>query len=331
MMMNMFRGRKTSMAKLQNKLGALRKRGAALSEKLAAAEAELTTATEARQRQLVEGDLEDIKAARALQDAVNAAASQVVGFEDALAAVNAQISEIERKIEIERTAAERAVAADALSRNLDAIEAALPDYLATAHRFAEAVEAVGHFHFESAQMAALTRNTQAQIEIAGAFALQELRGMVEQIKTGAAPIPPKPEHPAPVAVPEPTPEIRRMFAMRVVRWVDAQGVQQVADQYTDVDLTPGAASRGLRCAAVVPLDDPRCNGLRGLHGGRHPNPQNALDLDDEAACRPAHIDPVRSSDPTASIEPTRVQVDPVTGVQFVEYSRGPARILKVTS
>jgi len=318
------------MAKLQNGLEALRKRGAALSEKLAAAEAELTTATEARQRHLVEGDLEDIKAARALQDAVNAVASQVVGFEDALAAVNAQVSEIERKIEIEHTAAERIVAADALSRNLDAIEAALPDYLATAHRFAEAVEAVGHFHFESAQMAALTRNTQAQIEIAGAFALQEPRGIVEQIKTDAAPIPPKPEQPAPVVVTEPAPEIRRMFAMRVVRWIDGQGVQRVGDQYTNVDLTPSAATRGLRCAAVVPLDDPRCNGLRGLHGGRHPNPQNALDLDDEAACRPAHISPVIVSDPGACIEPTRVQVDPVTGVEFTEYDRGPARILKVT-
>ena len=64
MMMNIFRGPKNPMAKLQNGLEALRKRGAALSEKLAAAEAELTTATEARQRHLVEGDLEDIKAAR---------------------------------------------------------------------------------------------------------------------------------------------------------------------------------------------------------------------------------------------------------------------------
>jgi hypothetical protein len=265
-----------------------------------------------------------------LQDAVNAAASQVVGLEDALAAVNAQVSEIERKIEIERTAAERVVAADALSRNLDAIEAALPDYLATARRLAETVEVVGHFHFESAQMAALTRNTQAQIEIAGAFALQELRGIVEQIKTGAAPIPPKPEQPAPVAAPEPAPEIRRMFTMRVVRWVDAQGVQRVADQYTDVDLTPSAATRRLRCAAVVPPDDPRCNGLRGLHGGRHPNPKNALDLDDEAACRPAHGSPVTASDPAASIEPTGVQVDPVTGVEFTEYDRGPARALRIT-
>jgi hypothetical protein len=94
--------------------------------------------------------------------------------------------------------------------------------------------------------------------------------------------------PVPVAVPEPAPETRRVFAMRVVRWLDAQGVQRLGDQYTSVDLTPAAASRGLRRAAVVPLDDPRCGGLRGLHGGRHPNPKNALDLDDEEACRPAH-------------------------------------------
>jgi hypothetical protein len=119
---------------------------------------------------------------------------------------------------------------------------------------------------------------------------------VNAIREGQFAIPPKPA-PTAVEVTEPVPEIRRLFAMQVVRWRDAEGVQRVADQYTDADLTPAAAARALRCNAVVKLDDPRRANLLNLHGGRHPNPKNALDLDDEAACRPAHIDPMMASDP----------------------------------
>jgi hypothetical protein len=38
-------------------------------------------------------------------------------------------------------------------------------------------------------MATFVRNGQAQVEVAAAFALQELRGMVDKVRDGAVPIP----------------------------------------------------------------------------------------------------------------------------------------------
>jgi hypothetical protein len=114
-------------------------------------------------------------------------------------------------------------------------------------------------------------------------------------------MPPRKPEPAPLIAPEPAPETRRMFAMRVVRWVDAKGVEHIADQYSDCDLTPSAAARGERYNIVVRPVDPRCAKLRGLHGGRHPSRKNALDLDSEEACRPAQIQPVMASDPGLTV------------------------------
>ena len=126
-------------------------------------------------------------------------------------------------------------------------------------------------------MAAFTRSGQAQIEVAGAFAIQELRNMVDQIKTGAAPIPAPNPATAPVAVPEPAPETRRLFALRPIRWTDAEGRLRHCQQFEDADLTPLAAQRGLRVGAVCTLDDQRRKTLKGARGGHHVN-VNAIDL-----------------------------------------------------
>jgi predicted nucleic acid-binding Zn-ribbon protein len=182
------------MAKLQNELEALLKRAVALSEKLAAAEAELTAATEARQRHLVEGDLEDVKAARTLQDAVNVAASQVVGFEDGLAAVNAQVGEIEHKIEMERNAADRASAAEKLARQIAGVENAIPDFMRAGRALASALSEIGYWHFESGHMESFIVDALTQIEIAAGFSLAELRPLPDRIQSGEAEIPMPPRH-----------------------------------------------------------------------------------------------------------------------------------------
>jgi hypothetical protein len=71
--------------------------------------------------------------------------------------------------------------------------------------------------------------------------------------------------------------------------------------------------------------------LRGAKDGVHVNVGAAdiADLTSEEAARPQHLAPVLASDPAAPIEPTRVQIDPVTGIEFVEYDRGSARTLRV--
>jgi hypothetical protein len=60
--------------------------------------------------------------------------------------------------------------------------------------------------YEANELSAVARNWAAQIDVAGALAVQELRGMVTAIRDGAAPIPPKKPEPAPTSVSEPVPD-----------------------------------------------------------------------------------------------------------------------------
>jgi hypothetical protein len=120
-------------------------------------------------------------------------------------------------------------------------------------------------------------------------------------------------------VTEPAPETRRLFALRSVKWRDADGRQRYGLQYEDHDLTPAAAQRGLGIGAVVALNDPRRKQLLGSRGGHHvdPNSRDLLDLDDEEATRPPHIAPVLASDPV------------LAAANFTPLDRGPARVLKI--
>lgn len=282
------------MAKLQNELEVLRKRSAALTEKLAAVEAELTAATEARQRHLVEGDLEDSKAARALQDAVNIAASQVVGLEEALASVKVKAGEIERKVEDERAAAERAAAAEKLSRELDEVERALKPFLEGSRRLVSAMEPI-HHHFELTQMAALVANTSSQVEIAAAFVLPELRGMVTAVAEGSIAIPsPKPA-PVPVVPSEPALPTQTVFMLQSAHFRDHEGRKRFAGQYEDALMPVATAQRALRKGIGVPTTDPRRAQLRGARGGDFtPNAPDVVDLDaaEELKAASQHVDPV---------------------------------------
>jgi hypothetical protein len=120
-----------------------------------------------------------------------------------------------------------------------------------------------------------------QMETAANFHLGELKAMPQLIRDGRQAIPvPKPAR-APVAVPEPVPETRRLFALRQIKWKDTTGRQQYGQQFEDCDLPPATAEKALRCGAVTSLDDDRRKQLRGSRGGHHVNPNtpDLLDLD----------------------------------------------------
>jgi hypothetical protein len=307
--------KKTKTPNLEPELAALRQRAEALDAKRQGAEVELTQATEARQRHLIEGALDDAATAQRLQDAVNIAASKVVGLEDAIAVVQSQIAEIERKIDAERTHAARVTAADALSRDLDVIERALPLFLDAAQRLTDAIEPVGHWHFEIGEVGTFLRSTKPQLETQATFGLQELRGMVAQIRSGAVPIPPaKPAAPAPVVQVE-RPAVKTVFLLRTIKWVE-NGRQRSALQYEDCELPLALADKALRRGVAVPVTDERRKTLLNARGGHHPN-VNALDIIDLDALTEDKAPYLGPSDPVLHV------------ANFTPMDRGEVRLIAI--
>jgi hypothetical protein len=286
------------MKRLEANLAASRKRMALLADKRAAAKAALDAAQAQRQKHLCEGDLDDGKLGEKLQSKVDTASSVLAGLDDAIGALQAQIEVAERELNAEREREERRLAAEKLSRQISDIEGAVPNFLQAARALVDSLMQVGGWHFEAGQMAAFIRGVTGQVETAAGFVTQELLATTERVKTGDAPIPREPE-PEPVAVIEPAPPTQTVFMLRSAKYRDHAGKVRHAIQFEDCEMPVQCAQRALRCSAAVSLADPRRRELHGAKGGRHvdPNAVDIVDLDDEAATRPPHIDPIMASDP----------------------------------
>jgi multidrug efflux pump subunit AcrA (membrane-fusion protein) len=142
-----------------------------------------------------------------VQAIVSTATSALAGIDDALAVLTRQKAEAERQLAAESERIKRAAAADKLNKQVAAIEATLPGYLQQSRVLADALSEIGHFHFESGQMAGFLHNTMGQIEIAANFTLTELKAMPGAIREGRQAIPPEPVR-APVEVTEPKLEMQ---------------------------------------------------------------------------------------------------------------------------
>jgi hypothetical protein len=303
-------GKKSTMEKLGTTLAQLQLRAAALADKRAIADAALAAATAARQSHRLEGDLADEKLDAKLQNDVDLCLSKLTGLDADIATLQAKVTETEQQLAAERNAAQRKTAAEKLAHDLDLVEKTLPNCLEAGRRFVSALEEL-HHNFEATQMATFLASALSQVEIAAAFTLTELRGTVRGIADGTMLIPAAKPVSVPVTTVEPT-GTRRLFAMRPIKWKDAEGRQQYGQQFEDHDLTPAAAANGQRCGAVEALHDPRRKELRGARGGHHVN-KNAidlLDLDSEEACRPPHIQPVLRSEPVAAANITVLDCGP---------------------
>jgi multidrug efflux pump subunit AcrA (membrane-fusion protein) len=197
--------RKSPMQTIETTIASLTKRGEQLAAKRVAAQNALDAAIKNRQEALLLGDLSDQRTLDKVQAAVIAATSDLTGIDDALAILAQQKAEAERQLAAERERIKRAAAADKLSKQIAAIEVALPGYLEKSRVLADALSEIGHFHFESGQMAGFLHNTMGQIEVAANFTFAELKAMPNAIRDGRLAIPGEPVR-RPVEVAEPPPE-----------------------------------------------------------------------------------------------------------------------------
>ncbi|WP_369720341.1 hypothetical protein AB8Z38_24610 [Bradyrhizobium sp. LLZ17] len=301
------------MQNLETTIASLMKRDEQLAAKRAVAQDTLDKAISARQQELLAGDLDDQHALDKLQGAVDTAASTLAGIDDALAALAEQKAEAERQLAAERERGARAAAADKLHKQVAAIEAALPGYLEQSRVLADALSEIGHWHFESGQMASFVQNTMGQVEMAANFSFAELKAMPDAVREGRQAIPGEPA-PMPVAVAEPEPPIMTVFMMRTAKYRDSDGRSRGAGQWQDVTMPMATAQLALDKGIAVPLTDRRRAELRGTRGGDFNfQAPDVIDLDTvEEPKNAPHIGPVllaANFTPLPTAEPRTILID----------------------
>jgi hypothetical protein len=270
--------KKTKMEKLQAVVAALRARASLLTDRRVSAQTALDAAMAARQSMLIDGDLGDDKLATKLQGAVDTAQSSLLGIIDAINALQSQIADAEAQLNAEQERGKREVASEEIAKNVAEVERLIGPWLAASRQMAAAFAKLDHV-FEAGQIGGFISGCAGEVEVAAAVVLVELRDLPKLVAAGDRPMPHRPEPVAPVTVIPPAPTVS-LFAMRPVRWIAADGTPRVAQKFTDVSVTPSAASRGLACGALVPLDSP----LRRQHHGTvegHGRADLAFDLDAE--------------------------------------------------
>jgi hypothetical protein len=179
------------MQKIQSELAALNARSKLLTGKRTAAQSTLVSAVEARQKALLTGDLDDTKAALALQGKVDSAISALAGLDTAITALAAFITDADAKLAAERLDTERKAASDTLAEQVAIIDKLLVPWLAASRDLASALEAI-HWRFESAQMAGFIRNAAGEVENAAAITAGDLHHSIQAIRDGGQAIPPAP-------------------------------------------------------------------------------------------------------------------------------------------
>ena len=215
--------KKSPMGTLENTIATLAKRGEQLAAKRVAAQNTLDAAIKARQQALLAGDLNDERALSKVQGAVDGAVSALAGIDDAIAVLTQQKAEADAQLAAERDRVERDAAAEALAGQVAAIEAALPKWLAETRAFNDALTAVTRLrHFESTEIAQFIQSAAAQVEVACNLSLGELKALPNLIRNGQAPVPREEPAPAPLVM-KPAPETRTLFALRSLKWTDAEG------------------------------------------------------------------------------------------------------------
>jgi hypothetical protein len=176
------------MQKIQSELAALNARSKLLIGKRAAAQSTLDGAVEARQTLLLAGDLDDIKAALALQARVDSATSALAGFDIAITAQAGFIADAEAKLVVELQDADRKAASELLAAQVAVVEGLLGPWLRMSRDLASALEAI-HWRFESTQMGAFIRNNAGEVENAAAMTASDLKHSIVTICNGGQPIP----------------------------------------------------------------------------------------------------------------------------------------------
>jgi hypothetical protein len=266
---------------MQN-LAALTARRTLLSTKLAKAQAALTTALDARQRFLLDGDVENETVAAGHQNKIADAQASVSGFEAALSTLSASIAEVEAGIENDKLLAARKAASEALATDAKAVENKIEAWLTSSRAMAAVFDKLTPYSFEGGAVARYLSECASQIEIATPSVLGDVAATVANILSGAVPLPVAPQVPIAVIKVAPLPPTTKLvFTLVAVKFLDENAHQRKCASFIDCEMPLAIARRAIELKAACEIADAR----RRQYGGkvevnRHPPLHLCVDLDD---------------------------------------------------
>jgi hypothetical protein len=219
---------------------------------------------------------------------------------DRKATISGAIADVELKLAaLEKTFAENP---DRIQREQTAkeIEQTTRRVIDASEAFTKAAEVLGGYLAkvtyvpESASLLHLTQVCTAEVGPVTATVTRLAREYAASVTRGdASPVLKQPMQPYTAPPPPPKPETVPLFALRPIKWKNADGMQRVAQKFQDVDLPPATAARAIRIKACVQLTDPLRRQHHGTVGG-NADPALALDLDEP---EPRLADPIMQSSP----------------------------------
>jgi hypothetical protein len=176
--------RRNSVQRLQTDLDRLGARAVLLNIKRDAARSALEDAIAARQVHLLEGDIDDAKAATTLQARVNTAQSELAGFDIAIAESQVRINTAELALTAEARRIKCEADAAALGAVIAGLEKNFEPWLRATRAIAAGLEEVNGFRYQAAPLAAFYRHIASEGEFALRVVLDDLSGAIGEVARG---------------------------------------------------------------------------------------------------------------------------------------------------
>jgi hypothetical protein len=202
--------KKNPVQKLEADLDGLKARALLLNTKRDAARSALDDAIAARQAHLLDGDIDDAKAATTLQARVDTATSELAGFDTAIAESQARINAAELALTAEAWRIKCEADAKALGAVVAGLEGKFGPWLDATRAIAADLESLNGHTYQPAPLAAFFRHTAGEAEFALRMTLDELARSIPAVAAGMMTVKIGVEQPEPVAA-TPAPARKDIF------------------------------------------------------------------------------------------------------------------------
>jgi hypothetical protein len=241
----------------------LRHRRRLLDQQRSAAEQRLAEAIAERRTRLVESDLDNGQAPKAVTGRLRDEADAIT---DALATIDRKIAEVEERLAAERVAAERQAEAERRRVQIEAARRASTEFAATAERLIAELQLLIPTSMQVGAAAANVKYFVGQLAIGTEAGLAEAAVYCQRVLAGnvmiaGTPPPPKPEPPPPAPV-----ERMLVYLLTDGMWPEPDGSMRYACQYGQASPPVDVARRAIAANLADPFDSPRSVRLREING-----------------------------------------------------------------